>query len=134
MSNPSSKLCRVQRYVFPFCESGELVCSGPHGAEWMDAEVTGFLVPPSGGRKGGEVRGESPETGGLAVHDTMAAELAKQRRQEMMREVERNRLARTARGPRKRSLSGPVSSLVWELKRAAARLRKLLRHPKRGRG
>ena len=51
------------------------------------------------------------------MHDKMAAELAKQRRQEMMREVERNRLARTARGPRKRSLSGPVSSLVWEPKR-----------------
>ena len=68
------------------------------------------------------------------MHDEMAADLAKQRRQEMMREVERNRLARTARGPRKRSLSGLVSSLVWELKRAAARLRKLLRHPKRGRG
>ena len=67
------------------------------------------------------------------MHDKMAAELAKQRRQEMMREVERNRLARTARGPRKQR-GDPVSSLVWELKRAAARLRKLLRHPKRGRG
>jgi hypothetical protein len=92
-----------------------------HGAEWIDAEVTKFRVPPRGGRK----------TGGLAVHDTMASQLAKQCRDEMVREVERNR---TARGPRKRSGSGLVSSSVRGLKRAAGRPRKLPRHEKRGRG
>ena len=96
-----------------------------HGAEWMDAEVTEFHVPPPGGGKGRETHGEPSETGGLAMHDWMSSELAKQRRREMVREVELGRLARMARDPRKRR--GPVSSLVWELKRAAGRLRKLLR-------
>jgi hypothetical protein len=91
-----------------------------HGAEWIDAEVTEFRAPPPGGGKGRETHGEPSDTGGLAVHDWMASELAKQRRMEMVRD------------PRKRR--GPVFSLVWELKRAAGRLRKQLRLSRRGRG
>ena len=49
-----------------------------HGAEWIDAEVTKFRVPPSGGPGGGEVRGERMETGGPALHDMPASELATQ--------------------------------------------------------
>ena len=97
-----------------------------HGVEWLDADVTEFHVPSLSGRKGGEVRGESSETGGLTVHDMMASQLAKQRREEMVREAERSHLARTVCGPRKRLIPGLVSSLVWELKRAAGRLRKLI--------
>jgi hypothetical protein len=51
----------------------------------------------------------------------------KQRREEMMREVEQNRLAKALGGSRKRRSSGRVSSLAWELNRAAGRLRKLSR-------
>ncbi len=104
-----------------------------HGVEWLDAEVTEFRVPSLGGRKGGGVRGGSPETGGFAVHDMMELELAKQRREEMVREAEQRRLARAVRDSRERRRgSGLVSSLVWELKRDAGRLRKLLRYSRRG--
>jgi hypothetical protein len=58
----------------------------------------------------------------------MDFETWKQRREEMMREAEQNRLAkalRESRGPRR------VSPLVWELKRVTGRLLKLLRSLKR---
>ena len=64
------------------------------------------------------------------MHDTMPSELAKQRRHELTPETEQDRLIRTVRGPHKRWGSG----LVWELKRAADRLRKSLQHPKSSRG
>jgi len=104
-----------------------------HGVEWMDAEVTEFRAPSPGGRKGGDDRGEFPRTGGLAVHDMIERELAKQRREEMIREAERSRLVRAVRDARKRRRgSCLVSSLMWELKRDAGRLRKLLRYSRRG--
>jgi hypothetical protein len=53
----------------------------------------------------------------------------KQRHQEMMREAEQNRLAKALRVSRKRR--GQVSTLAWELNRAAGRLLKLLKHLKR---
>ncbi len=56
----------------------------------------------------------------------------KQRREEMMREVEQNRLATALRESRKRrGAEGRVSSLAWELERGAGRLLKLLRSLKR---
>ncbi len=54
-------------------------------------------------------------------------EVWKQRREEMMREVERSRLERASRDSRKRRGSGRVSSPLWELKRIVGRLLKLLR-------
>ncbi len=57
----------------------------------------------------------------------MDFETWKQRREEMIREVEQNRLAKELRASGKRRGSGRVSAPVWELKRAASRLLKLLR-------
>jgi hypothetical protein len=57
----------------------------------------------------------------------MDFETWKQRREEMIREVERNRLAKESRASRKRRVSGQVFAPVWELRRAAGRLLKLLR-------
>ena len=57
----------------------------------------------------------------------MDFETWKQRREEMMREAQQNRLARALRESRKRGGAGRASPLVWELKRGAGRLRKLLR-------
>ncbi len=57
----------------------------------------------------------------------MDFQIWKQRREEMMREAEQNRLARALRGSRKRRSSGRVSALAWELKKIAGRLRKLSR-------
>jgi hypothetical protein len=53
----------------------------------------------------------------------MDLEIWKQRREEMMREVEQIRLARALRKSRKRR----GSALAWELKRAVGHLRKMLR-------
>ena len=53
-------------------------------------------------------------------------EVVKQRREEMLKEIELNRLAKRLRGARKRR-AGRSSLLAWELKRGAGRLRKVLR-------
>lgn len=56
----------------------------------------------------------------------MNLELAKQRREELLREAERNHQAKVLRAARKRR-AGRRSGLVWEIKRHAGRLFKLLR-------
>jgi hypothetical protein len=60
------------------------------------------------------------------MHDMMSLELAKQRREELLREGERNRQAKALRAARKRR-AGRSSGLVWEIKRHAGRLFKRLR-------
>jgi hypothetical protein len=54
-------------------------------------------------------------------------EVWKQHREELMREVEQNRLAKALRDSRKLRGSGRASSPLWELKRIVGRLLKLLR-------
>lgn len=61
------------------------------------------------------------------MREMMDLQIWKQRREEMLREAEQNRLAKALRDSRKRRGSGRASSLAWELKRTAGRLRKLLR-------
>ncbi len=61
----------------------------------------------------------------------MDFEIWKQRREEMMREAEQNRLAKTLRESRKWRGAGRASPLAWELKRVTGRLLKLLRSLKR---
>jgi hypothetical protein len=61
----------------------------------------------------------------------MDLQIWEQRREEMLREVEQNRLAKVLRDSRKRRDAGRTSSLAWELSRAVGRIRKLLRSPKR---
>jgi hypothetical protein len=73
------------------------------------------LIEPSEG--GGEPK----------LHEMRSLELAKQRREEMLREVERNRLVKALRAARKRRDGGRRSALVWEMKRHAGSFRKLLR-------
>lgn len=51
----------------------------------------------------------------------------KQRREEMMREAEQNRLAKALRDSRNQPGAGRLSSLVWEIRRGVGHLRKLLR-------
>ena len=55
-------------------------------------------------------------------------EVWKQRREEMMREVERSSLVRVSSDSRKRRGPGRASSPLWELKRIVGRLLKLLRN------
>lgn len=64
----------------------------------------------------------------LEMGEMMDLQVWKQRRVEMMREVEQNRLAKALRESRKRrGAESGASSLAWELKRIVGRLLKLLR-------
>ncbi len=60
------------------------------------------------------------------MRELMDLELAKQRHEELLREAERNRLVKALRAARKRH-AGRRSVLVWEIRRIAGRLLKLLR-------
>lgn len=60
------------------------------------------------------------------MHEMMSSHLTQQRREELLREVERDRLAKALRTVRKWR-AARRSALVWEMKRYAGRLRKLLR-------
>jgi hypothetical protein len=67
------------------------------------------------------------------LHEMMDCRIWKQRREEMLREVEGNRRAKALRAVRKRG-HGRRSTLVWEMKRQAGRLLKLLRKTLRNAG
>jgi hypothetical protein len=60
------------------------------------------------------------------MHEMMDFQLVKQRHAAMLREAELNRQAKALRATRKRR-AGRRSALVWEIKRHAGRLLKLLR-------
>jgi hypothetical protein len=60
------------------------------------------------------------------MHEMMDFQLANQRREELLREAELNRQAKALWAARKRRY-GRRSALVWEMKRQAGRLLKLLR-------
>jgi hypothetical protein len=62
------------------------------------------------------------------VHETMNFQAWKQHRAEMMSEAEQNHLAKRLRAGRKqRAGARRAFALIWELKRHAGRLHKLLR-------
>jgi hypothetical protein len=67
------------------------------------------------------------------VHEMMDSWIWKQRREEVMREVELNRLSKALRATRKRR-AGRRSTLVWEIERQAGRLLKFLRRTLRNTG
>ena len=60
------------------------------------------------------------------MHEIMDSQLWKQRREEVLREVELNRLAKALRAAYKGHASRR-STLVWEIERQAGRLLKFLR-------
>lgn len=61
------------------------------------------------------------------MHEMMDFEVWKQRREEMAREADQNRLAKELRESRKKRGSGSASSVSWEVKRIVGRLRKRFR-------
>lgn len=73
-----------------------------------------------------ETLGERSREGDLRRHEMWDFQLVKQRREELLREAERNRLTKALRAVRKRR-SGRRSALVWEIRRYAGRFLKLLR-------
>ena len=67
------------------------------------------------------------------MHEMMSIELAKQRREEVLREAELSHQAKALRATRKRR-AGRRSALAWEMKRQAGGLLKLLRRTLRNVG
>ena len=67
------------------------------------------------------------------MHEMMSLELAKQRREELLREAELRRRAKALRAAPKGDASRRVA-VVWEIKRQAGRLLKLLRNTLRKAG
>jgi hypothetical protein len=67
------------------------------------------------------------------VYGTMSMEVLKQRREELMREAELARLKMALRANRGRPATPRwVSTVAWELARAAGLLRKYFRTPEKG--
>ena len=65
------------------------------------------------------------------MYGLMSLEVLEQRRKEMLREAELNRLKEALRANRKRpAASRWASAVAWELARAFGLLRKLFRRPK----
>ena len=65
------------------------------------------------------------------MYGAMNLEVLKQRRKEMLREAELNRLKKSLRAERKRpATSRWVTAVAWELARAVGLLRKFFRTPK----
>jgi hypothetical protein len=112
-----------------------------HGVEWIDAVVTEFRAPsstplpmePTRPRTSVEPKQHTRSKGAAKRGDPKMRESMfdfetwKQHREELMREVEQNRLAKELRGSRKRRGSGRASSPLWELQRIVGRFLKLLR-------
>ena len=61
------------------------------------------------------------------MYDLMSLELAKQRREELLREAELSHQARALQATRGRRAGRWLSVPVWEIKRHAGRLLKILR-------
>ncbi len=61
------------------------------------------------------------------MREMMNWEVWQQRREEMVREVELNRLAKTLRKHREETRGDRTSALAWELRRGAGILLKLVR-------
>ncbi len=67
------------------------------------------------------------------MHELMSLELAKQRREELLREAELGRQVKALRAARKGG-AGRRSTLVWEIKRYTVGLLKVLRRTLRKAG
>src|SRR5215213_6164806 len=124
---PPVSLYKVGGFYFVLDGHHRISVAYYHGVEWIDAHVTEFnsrlwsnprdkdgLIEPS------KVRGES------RMRKIMDFQLVQQRREERLREVDVNRRAKALRSTREQRAS-QRSALVWEIKRHAARLLKLLR-------
>ena len=94
-----------------------------HGVEWIDARVTEFHAPRPVARRDDKSGSETKGSEARGMIDP--EEVIEQHREEVAREVERNRLARELRAGRK-SLGHRRSALTWELKRIFGRLFKPL--------
>ncbi len=98
-----------------------------HGVEWIDAEVTEFRARLGKRRRGGGAKVSHEKRGSGTSEMIDSYEVIRQRREEMAREAQQNRLAKELRRSRGRraGLGDRPLSLSWELRRIAGRLSKL---------
>jgi hypothetical protein len=121
---PAVSLYRVGDSYFVLDGHHRISVARYHGVQWIDAEVMEFRA---------RVRGTESSTGPdrgirrrkISMQEMMAPQLARQRREELLREGETRRLASVLRAARGRR-AGRGSALAWEAKRHAGRLLKVL--------
>ncbi len=124
---PPVELYRIGDAYFVLDGNHRVSVARFHGVEWIDAEVTEFgAAAPWSYPRDRQTLGERSRGEDLRRHEMWDFELAKQRREELLREAERNRLTKELRAGRKRR-SGRRSALVWEIRRCAGRFLKLFR-------
>jgi hypothetical protein len=124
---PPVSLYKVGGFYFVLDGHHRVSVAHYHGVEWIDAYVTEFDSGLwSDPRDKDVLIGPSKEKGEPRMREMMDFQLVNQRREEMLREAELNRRAKALRATRERRAS-QRSALVWEIKRHAGRLLKLLR-------
>ena len=123
---PPVSLYKVGGFYFVLDGHHRLSVASYHGVEWIDAEVTEFgTAGLRSDRRDRDSLTERSREGDLRVHEVRDFQLAKHRREELLREAELNRQVKALRATGKRG-AGRRSALVWEIKRQAGVLLKIL--------
>jgi len=123
---PPVSLYKVGGFYFVLDGHHRLSVASYHGVEWIDAEVTEFgAAGLRSDRRDRDSLTERSREGDLRVHEVRDFQLAKHRREELLREAELNRQVKALRATGKRG-AGRRSALVWEIKRQAGVLLKIL--------
>jgi hypothetical protein len=123
---PPVSLYKVGGFYFVLDGHHRVSVAAYHGVKWIDAEVTEFgAAGLQSNRKDREGLIEASQRGEARIQEMMDIQHVNQRRQEMLREAELNHQAKALRTAGKGRASRR-STLVWEMKRHAGRLLKLL--------
>src|SRR5215204_3590257 len=124
---PPVSLYKVGGFYFVLDGHHRISVAHFHGVEWIDADVTEFGAAGEwSDRRDKEGPIEVSEGGEPRMYRMMDFQLAKQRGEEMLREVEMDHRAKALQSTRKRR-AGRRSALAWEMKRHAGRFLKYLR-------
>ena len=123
---PPVSLYKVGGFYFVLDGHHRVSVAAYHGVKWIDAEVTEFGA--AGSRSDPRNRDslvEPSRAGGPRMQEMMDIQLVNQRREDILHEAELNRQAEALRAAGE-GHAGRRSTLVWEMKRYAGRLLKLL--------
>jgi len=123
---PPVSLYKVGGFYFVLDGHHRVSVAYYHDVEWIDAYVTEFGAGLGSDRRDKGDLIDLFKAGEPRMQEMRSLQLANQRREEMMREVELNREAKALRAARKRRV-GRRSVLVWEMTRHTGLLLKLLR-------
>jgi hypothetical protein len=127
---PAVSLYKIGGFYFVLDGHHRISVARYHGVEWIDAEVTEFRAGAWSDRRDEEGQIDVSGGGEPRMQEMIDLQLAKQRREEMLRAVETNRRAKALEATHKRRAERR-SALAWEMKRQAGRLLKYLRASRR---